>query len=378
MDTTCNAVIHTRFLNCSHNNITTLEGVQYFDTLFSLNCNYNQLTTLPPLPSTVGSLYCDHNQIVALPALPQLVGLYCNSNLLTQLPILPYAMMEIACDSNLLTNLLNLPSELGNLSCSYNQITSISSLPSNLMSFICHDNPNLNCLPALGPMWDQFYFYNTGITCLPNYPSANIVSSPPLNSVPLCDSANINGCSYCRAHFTIYPDSLNAGVYYGFNHSYGSNLTSYLWEFGDSTTSTQQYPSHTYAQPGQYYVCLTVSGPDCTNIYCDSSYLVFKNENGLMSQLNILEPTGISKSEIENSAIAISPHPFTTTLSISLQKENLQQADLTITDVMGSIVFKSAIQNSPFEINLSYLPAGVYFLQVTADGERSVRQLVKQ
>ncbi|MGH7132467.1 MAG: PQQ-dependent sugar dehydrogenase [Phycisphaerales bacterium] len=34
----------------------------------------------------------------------------------------------------------------------------------------------------------------------------------------------------------------------------------YLWEFGDGTTSTQQSPSHTYAEDGAYTVRLTVTG----------------------------------------------------------------------------------------------------------------------
>jgi PKD repeat protein len=41
-----------------------------------------------------------------------------------------------------------------------------------------------------------------------------------------------------------------------------SDTTSYLWTFGDGTTSTQQHPSHTYATPGTYTVTLTG-----TNLY---------------------------------------------------------------------------------------------------------------
>lgn len=40
-----------------------------------------------------------------------------------------------------------------------------------------------------------------------------------------------------------------------FNSS-GSNITSYLWDFGDGTTSTQQNPTHTYQQQGSFHVKL--------------------------------------------------------------------------------------------------------------------------
>lgn len=39
----------------------------------------------------------------------------------------------------------------------------------------------------------------------------------------------------------------------------GSTITSWLWDFGDGTTSTQQNPTHTYAVTGNYSVTLTVT-----------------------------------------------------------------------------------------------------------------------
>jgi hypothetical protein len=42
--------------------------------------------------------------------------------------------------------------------------------------------------------------------------------------------------------------------------SYG-NITSWKWDFGDGTTSTEQHPIHTY-QRGRYVVVLNVAGPD--------------------------------------------------------------------------------------------------------------------
>lgn len=42
-------------------------------------------------------------------------------------------------------------------------------------------------------------------------------------------------------------------------------VTSWLWKFGDATTSTDQNPSHTYTKAGSYTVKLKVTGPDGTN-----------------------------------------------------------------------------------------------------------------
>jgi PKD repeat protein len=42
-------------------------------------------------------------------------------------------------------------------------------------------------------------------------------------------------------------------------------INSRTWDFGDGQTSTEQNPTHTYAEPGAYDVSLTVTGPGGTN-----------------------------------------------------------------------------------------------------------------
>jgi len=50
-----------------------------------------------------------------------------------------------------------------------------------------------------------------------------------------------------------------------------TNALSYSWDFGDgSPTNNLQNPSHTYTNPGFYYVCLTISNLCFTNTFCDS------------------------------------------------------------------------------------------------------------
>lgn len=50
--------------------------------------------------------------------------------------------------------------------------------------------------------------------------------------------------------------------------SAGDDGTSYLWEFGDGTTSTEKYPSHTYPY-GTFNVCVTVSNSCDTVMVCE-------------------------------------------------------------------------------------------------------------
>lgn len=45
---------------------------------------------------------------------------------------------------------------------------------------------------------------------------------------------------------------------------------SWLWNFGDASSSSVQNPVHTYAANGNYYVCLTASNAGGSHTYCDT------------------------------------------------------------------------------------------------------------
>lgn len=81
-----------------------------------------------------------------------------------------------------------------------------------------------------------------------------------------CQTVNAT-CNNPGASFASIPSGLN----YGFADQSLGNPTSWLWDFGDGSTSTLQNPTHTYASPGSYTVCLTATnacGSDqvCTTI----------------------------------------------------------------------------------------------------------------
>ena len=64
------------------------------------------------------------------------------------------------------------------------------------------------------------------------------------------------------------------------NQGWSTNYSvTWEWDFGDGTISTQQNPTHTYANNGIYWVCLIVTYFDsttinsCTSFYCDSIFV---------------------------------------------------------------------------------------------------------
>lgn len=70
-----------------------------------------------------------------------------------------------------------------------------------------------------------------------------------------CEKEDNNGPVAC---FVVSEERV-AGIPIDFSSSCTLNASSYHWDFGDTQTSTDDYPSHTYSKGGDYAVTLTVS-----------------------------------------------------------------------------------------------------------------------
>jgi len=93
-----------------------------------------------------------------------------------------------------------------------------------------------------------------------------------------CDEVWLGNQPDCQAMFIYFPlDSLNRNLNYQFlDVSWGDHDT-WLWEFGDGTSSTLQNPVHLFADTGVYNVCLTIwdSEGTCQSTYCDDVFVGF-------------------------------------------------------------------------------------------------------
>lgn len=67
-----------------------------------------------------------------------------------------------------------------------------------------------------------------------------------------CEQITVT-CAAPQATFNFVQN----GLQYNFSDQSSNQPTQWLWTFGDGATSTQQFPAHTYGQPGTYQVCLT-------------------------------------------------------------------------------------------------------------------------
>lgn len=195
----------------------------------------------------------------------------------------------------------------------------------------------------------------------------------------------------CQASFII--DSVNSqpGTVIVWNTSVipGSlNQVSYLWSFGDGATSTQALPTHTYANPGIYQLCLTITasgqGMTCTSMHCDTlevdsnGNLIYKGFAGF--QLVVLDPETIGTEENEMNFV-VYPNPATDILKLELQS-NMNETTIRVFNVLGmevrSINAGELMQGQIIELPIGDLAPGNYWLSIESNKGVRTERFLKQ
>ena len=181
----------------------------------------------------------------------------------------------------------------------------------------------------------------------------------------------------CNAEFVLYPDSSQQGLYWGYNLSTGSNLL-YFWSWGDGTSATGQYPSHTYADSGYYTICLVIYDTltACNDTFC-SNYFIMKQAKMMgMHEVIFVDATGVpgtnSSEEIQWS---IFPNPASDNIRIQTNADNIEE--IGITDVSGKVM-KKIFSYTGGQIPIEALPEGVYIVRALIDGDWHSKLFIKQ
>jgi len=165
-----------------------------------------------------------------------------------------------------------------------------------------------------------------------------------------CDSIYVGGgiLPGCNAYFYSYPDTNNHSLLNFVDYSTG-NPTSWLWSFGDGSTSTSQYPQHTYQSTGTYNVCLIINTANCVDTFCTVIAVSAGNNNNCLLYLtSTIVPesyTGASNGSIDITVNQGSA-PFTyfwTNNATTQDIYNLSEGyyDVSVTDSAGCSTFAS-------------------------------------
>jgi PKD repeat protein len=159
----------------------------------------------------------------------------------------------------------------------------------------------------------------------------------------------------CNAYFQFYPNPNNHDSLHYYPVTSTAAAT-YLWNFGDGTTSTAHDPWHLYSTPGMYFTCLTITlsnGTVCT--YCDSVMGIIANP-----QTPVKEYLPVVK---------VNPNPVNNFMQLQLDHGD-GEYNVNICDFTGQPVLKSKVSaNSLTEINTSSIQPGVYYYIVSKGDE---------
>lgn len=206
--------------------------------------------------------------------------------------------------------------------------------------------------------------YSGGAFCDSTYATINVS----------CPGGPAGSSTICAASFSMYADSITAGQYYAYNTSTGVGLT-YLWNFGDGTTSSLPYPTHTYSPPGSYIVCLTIySGTVCTSTTYDSSSVYRAASGFVMSHLNVLSagPVGIKELD-ESIGLNAYPNPMENELTIEVSTKDSKVVRYNLIDALGRVVLIGTIENSKVTLSTTHLERGFYNLTITGEAGKTLK-----
>jgi hypothetical protein len=182
-----------------------------------------------------------------------------------------------------------------------------------------------------------------------------------------------SGGGGCMAYFYMYQDSLNPATWYGVNASSGSSSLTYMWDFGDGSTSTLPYPTHTYAAPGNYMICLTVADPvdSCTSTWCDSSAAFRLSTSALIGTFIVQAPTGIKEVKNALSDTRLFPNPMADQSSLQFNSAIAANGKIEVVGILGNVLVSENVSitkgTNEFKVNTATLASGVYYINISAN-----------
>lgn len=192
----------------------------------------------------------------------------------------------------------------------------------------------------------------------------------------------------CSARFSLAIDTTTPFRFFLLNTSLIRSTSTFFWSFGDGGTSTLMTPTHTYANFGRYFVCLTVADSLCTSTYCDTigmdstGKLLKAGAFGFVTidQTTLAPTTGIGEVK-ETPEYTIYPNPTSSDVYVDFALKTAAPVSIEVSDLTGKIVHTQTVtipsgQHSE-RIDLGTCKPSIYFLNITSPDGRKNYKLIK-
>lgn len=183
-----------------------------------------------------------------------------------------------------------------------------------------------------------------------------------------------------NSNFSLWKDSSMAYTWDAYC-PYQPNVVGATWSWGDGTSTTALYPSHTYSAAGWYNICLTVSvacgAAGTSSTTCINSNIFKTTSQMAMITVNVLSsPMGIKSITTPlDPRLIVSPNPNNGHFKVSLGFAD-DKAEVSVYNLLGETVYKTRMENDTKELNLEDLPNGSYFIKAFAGGKAYTSKIV--
>lgn len=142
-----------------------------------------------------------------------------------------------------------------------------------------------------------------------------------------------------------------------------TSIFNWLWDFGDGNTSGQMNPQHTYAAPGTYTVCLTVTDTCGTDSSCMP-----------------VSVTNVGLADDLFADLELFPNPTAGAFLVRGALNSLAELDVVVTDLRGKIVASEAagtvFGGFAQRVDLGAQAPGLYFVQLRAGDRTHVMKVI--
>lgn len=225
--------------------------------------------------------------------------------------------------------------------------SSIGNISNYLWNFGSGSNPSTDT--TSGPVQ---VVYNTAGT-----KSVSLTITGAVGTDSQTQSFNIN--SVPVASFNIFPTQLSVQT---INNS--TNATSYSWDFGNGTTSTQTEPVVVYSAAGNFTITLIASN-ECGS---DTATQTFDVATGI-------------ENNFSNQHLMIFPNPTSGIVNIKGSVGSNSMVTLMLQDVNGKLLMvnTSSVSKNWLDtsLDLSSVSSGIYFLRIIQNGNSNWYKIVR-
>ncbi len=145
-----------------------------------------------------------------------------------------------------------------------------------------------------------------------------------------------------------------------------TNGDTYLWDFGDETTSEETDPTHIYSdfsfyETSVYNVCVTSSNACEQAQFCESIFV---------------SPTGFMKEAGE--LISVYPNPVNRFVTLQLDQQKVNAKTIVIANSQGQLVWSSNTNQSIYKLDMTDYAQGAYFVLVQQENTLLFKRIIKQ